>query len=93
MEPWRRFHYPTHSHQEWVLSKTMPIDAAPSIGLDDLWCQLSDMAKPAHPERGIAVSDVRKSGLCFGFFGLLFNHHNMLGQRSTLEWSRHDYPL
>lgn len=71
----------------------MPIDAAPSIGLDDLWCQLSDMAKPAHPESGIAVSDVRKSGLCFGFFGLLFNHHNMLGQRSTLEWSRHDYPL
>ena len=71
----------------------MPLDAAPSIGLDALWCQLSDMSKPKHPACGIALADIRSSGLAFGIFGLLFNHHNMLGQRSTLEWSRHDYPL
>ncbi len=63
------------------------------ISFEDMMCQVLDMARVADVERGIRLSDLRRTQLAPGVIGLLTNHNNMLLQRSTAEWGRGDIPL
>ena len=42
---------------------------------------------------GVTLSDIRKSRLAPGIFGVLTNHNDMLLRRSTAEFSKTDVPM
>ena len=42
---------------------------------------------------GVTLSDIRKSKLGSGIFGVLTNHNDMLLRRSTAEFSKTDVPM
>ena len=42
---------------------------------------------------GVTLSDIRKSKLAPGIFGVLTNHNDMLLRRSTAEFSKSDVPM
>ena len=63
------------------------------LRVEDLVCQLFDMARPARPERGLSLHDLRACKLGAGVLNLLFNHGNGLQSRSTAEFGRGDNPL
>ena len=59
-----------------------PVLRVPGLGL-------GFRPKPSGPK----LSDLRKSGLAPGVFGLLVNHNDMLLRRSTAEFSKQDVPM
>lgn len=63
------------------------------LRLEDLICQLHDMARPSRPDKGLSLPDIRTCRLGAGVLNLLFNHGNGLQSRSTAEWGRGDNPL
>ena len=96
-------------------------DEGSCISLEDLVCQVYDMAGKPPPWRsgatgrgrdggynpygfgrgvgapggadGIRLSEIRRSKLGSGIFGILVNHNDMLLRRSTAEFSKSDVPM
>lgn len=76
-------------------------DEATCISFEDLVCQVYDMAGKPPPRGigrglgvdGVTLSDIRKSRLAPGIFGILTNHNDMLLRRSTAEFSKTDVPM
>ena len=60
---------------------------------ENVWRQVIDMANASDATKGISLSDVRRSKLGRGIFGVLFNHNDMLLRRSSAEFSNKDVPL
>ena len=75
-------------------------DETTCVSLEDLTCQIFDMAGTdgsAHDDAlrgGITCAAVRGSRLADGIFGILCNHDDMLLRRSTAEFSNeHAVPM
>lgn len=81
-------------------------DEATCVSFEDLVCQVYDMAGKPPPWRnadfgsgrglggdGVTMSEIRKSRLAPGIFGVLLNHNDMLLRRSTAEFSKTDVPM
>ena len=57
------------------------------IDFHDLYEQLLDMTRASDCSRGFTLTEIRRSRLASGVFGLLFNHNNLLLRRTTNEFS------